>query len=153
MKRNPNLNYACLPMENAYNVRELGGYATKKGSVTNHHQFLRSENLTDITEEDKTFLIEYGLSAIIDLRSREEALIYPNPFRGNAAVNYMNCPLITEDVLDLRAVKEKGFDPGAFYIKLVEYKEMICRIFHFILDNLNGCILFHCQAGRYYCKL
>lgn len=50
MKRNPNLNYACLPMENAYNVRELGGYATKKGSVTNHHQFLRSENLTDITE-------------------------------------------------------------------------------------------------------
>ena len=100
MKRNPNLNYACLPMENAYNVRELGGYATKKGSVTNHHQFLRSENLTDITEEDKTFLIEYGLSAIIDLRSREEALIYPNPFRGNAAVNYMNCPLITEDVLD-----------------------------------------------------
>ena len=71
MKRNPNLNYACLPMENAYNVRELGGYATKKGSVTNHHQFLRSENLTDITEEDKTFLIEYGLSAIIDLRSRD----------------------------------------------------------------------------------
>ena len=57
MKRNPNLNYACLPMENAYNVRELGGYATKKGSVTNHHQFLRSENLTDITEEDKTYLI------------------------------------------------------------------------------------------------
>ena len=60
----------------------------------------------------------------------------------------MNCPLITEDVLDLRAVKEKGFDPGAFYIKLVEYKEMICRIFHFILDNLDGCILFHCQAGK-----
>lgn len=60
----------------------------------------------------------------------------------------MNCPLITEDVLDLRAVKEKGFDPGAFYIKLVEYKEMICKIFHFILDNLDGCILFHCQAGK-----
>ena len=75
MKRKPYLNYTRLPMENAYNVRELGGYATKKGSVTIHHQFLRSENLTDITEEDKTFLIEYGLSGIIDLRSREEALI------------------------------------------------------------------------------
>ena len=34
----------------------------KKGRLQYHHQFLRSENLTDITEEDKTFLIEYGLS-------------------------------------------------------------------------------------------
>ena len=108
MKRKPYLNYTRLPMENAYNVRELGGYATKKGSVTIHHQFLRSENLTDITEEDKTFLIEYGLSGIIDLRSREEALIYPNPFRGNNAVKYINCPLITDGILDLRAVKEVG---------------------------------------------
>ena len=120
MKRNPYLNYTRLPMENAYNVRELGGYATKKGSITIHHQFLRSENLTDITEEDKTFLIEYGLSGIIDLRSREEALIYPNPFRGNNAVKYINCPLITDGILD----------------------------FHFILDNIDGCLLFHCQAGK-----
>ena len=58
MKRNPYLNYTRLPMENAYNVRELGGYATKKGSVTIHHQFLRSENLTDITEEDKKIIKE-----------------------------------------------------------------------------------------------
>ena len=133
MKRKPYLNYTRLPMENAYNVRELGGYATKKGSVTIHHQFLRSENLTDITEEDKTFLIEYGLSGIIDLRSREEALIYPNPFRGNNAVKYINCPLITDGILDLRAV---------------EYKEMLYKIFHFILDNIDGCLLFHCQAGK-----
>ena len=125
MKRKPYLNYTRLPMENAYNVRELGGYATKKGSVTIHHQFLRSENLTDITEEDKTFLIEYGLSGIIDLRSREEALIYPNPFRGNNAVKYINCPLITDGILDLRAVKEVGFDPGEFYVKLVDYIEML----------------------------
>lgn len=138
MKRNPYLNYTRLPMENAYNVRELGGYATKKGSVTIHHQFLRSENLTDITEEDKMFLIEYGLSGIIDLRSREEALIYPNPFRGNNAVKYINCPLITDGILDLRAVKEVGFDPGEFYVKLVEYKEMLYKIFHFILDNIDG---------------
>ena len=148
MKRNPYLNYTRLPMENAYNVRELGGYATKKGSITIHHQFLRSENLTDITEEDKTFLIEYGLSGIIDLRSREEALIYPNPFRGNNAVKYINCPLITDGILDLRAVKEVGFDPGEFYVKLVEYKEMLYKIFHFILDNIDGCLLFHTSINQ-----
>ena len=34
MKRNALLNYNRLPMEKAYNVRELGGYAARKGSVT-----------------------------------------------------------------------------------------------------------------------
>ena len=148
MKRNAHLNYNRLPMEKAYNVRELGGYAARKGSVTKYHQFLRTENLTDITEKDKEFLLYYGLKAAIDLRGREETLIYPNPFRDSKDVTYINLPLITEGILDLRAVKEKGFYPGEFYIKLVEYKEMVYQIFQFILENLDGCILFHCQAGK-----
>ena len=61
---------------------------------------------------------------------------------------YVHCPLITDGILDLRAVKEVGFDPGEFYVKLVEYKEMLYKIFHFILDNIDGCLLFHCQAGK-----
>ena len=117
MKRNPNLNYACLPMENAYNVRELGGYATKKGSVTNHHQFLRSENLTDITEEDKTFLIEYGLSAIIDLRSREEALIYPNPFRGECGSKLYELPIDHRGCTGFKGSKGKRIRPRSFLYK------------------------------------
>ena len=63
-------------------------------------------------------------------------------------MKYINLPFITESVLDMRQVKEKGFRPEEFYINLVEYKEMVLEIFHFILDNLDGCILFHCQAGK-----
>ena len=148
MKRNAHLNYNRLPMERAYNVRELGGYAAKKGSVTKYHQFLRSENLTDITEKDKEFLLEYGLRAVIDLRGREESLIYPNPFRDHNLIRYINLPFITEEVLDLRAVQEVGFRPEIFYVNLVEYKEMVYQLFQFILENINGCILFHCQAGK-----
>lgn len=148
MKRNAHLNYNTLPMENAFNVRELGGYAARKGSVTKYHEFLRTENLTEITEEDQEFLLHYGLKAAIDLRGREETLIYPNPFRDHPEVKYINLPFITESVLDMRQVKEKGFRPEEFYINLVEYKEKVLEIFHFILDNLDGCILFHCQAGK-----
>lgn len=25
---------------------------------------------------------------------------------------------------------------------------MLYKIFHFILDNIDGCLLFHCQAGK-----
>ena len=51
MKRNTGLCYNKLPMEGAYNVRDLGGYATKNGSVTRYHQFLRSDNLTEISSD------------------------------------------------------------------------------------------------------
>ena len=148
MKRNAGLCYNRLPMEGAYNVRDLGGYATKNGSVTRYHQFLRSDNLTEISEADQSFLEHYGLGAIIDLRGREETLIYPNPFRCSEKVRYINLPFITDGVLDLRAVKEKGFRPEVFYVNLLEYKEMVCKIFRFILENADKCILFHCQAGK-----
>ncbi|MCD8018673.1 MAG: tyrosine-protein phosphatase [Clostridiales bacterium] len=148
MERNACFNYNTLPMENAFNVRELGGYAARKGSITKYHEFLRSDSLTDITAEDQEFLIKYGLKAVIDLRGREETLIYPNPFRENPQVAYINLPFITETVLDMRAVREEGFRPEVFYVNLVEYKEMVKELFQFILAHAEGCILFHCQAGK-----
>lgn len=148
MKRNARLDYNRLPMQKAYNVRELGGYAARKGSITKYHEFLRTDNLTDITEEDKGFLLNYGLTAVIDLRGREETLIYPNPFREHPDVTYINLPFITDHVLDMRAVREEGFRPEKFYVNLVEYKEMVLQLFRFILDHADGCVLFHCQAGK-----
>ena len=40
--------------------------------MTKYHQFLRTDNLTDITEEDKNFLLAYGLQAVIDLREERK---------------------------------------------------------------------------------
>ncbi len=148
MRRNPRLNYNTLPMENAYNVRDLGGYAARKGSITKYHEFLRTDELTNITEADKKFLLQYGLKAVIDLRGREEAVVYPCPFREEESVAYINLPFITDTVLDMRMVQDVGFDPKEFYVNLVEYKEMVANIIRFITKFEKGCVLFHCQAGK-----
>ena len=42
----------------------------------------------------------------------------------------------------------RDFRPAEFYINLVEYKEMVARLFRFILEHVDGCVLFHCQAGK-----
>ena len=55
MKRNPNLNYACLPMENAYNVRELGGYATKKDRLQTTINFFAVRILQILRKKIKYF--------------------------------------------------------------------------------------------------
>ena len=116
--------------------------------MSKYHQFHRTDELADITEEDKNFLLAYGLKAVIDLRGREETLIYPNPFREHPKVSYINLPFITDNVLDMRAVREEGFDPAKFYVNLVEYKEMVVQLFRYILEHADGCVLFHCQAGK-----
>ena len=38
-------NIIRLPLDNAYNVRELGGYYTKDKQITQWHRFLRSDDI------------------------------------------------------------------------------------------------------------
>lgn len=56
MKRNPYLNYTRLPMENAYNVRELGGYAIKKGQIQYIISFSAVRILPILQKKIKRFL-------------------------------------------------------------------------------------------------
>ena len=148
MKRDPAYDYNRLPMEGAFNVRELGGYAARKGKVTQYHEFLRSENLNEISDKDMKFLIKYGLESVIDLRGESEAVNVPNRFRDHDTVEYINIPFISDGVLDMRQVREEGFDPCRFYVNLTENKEAVLKIMQYILDHEDGCVLFHCTAGK-----
>ena len=148
MKRDPYNDYNRLPMEKAFNVRELGGYAARKGKITCYHEFLRSDSLYGITKEDEEFLLDYGVEAVIDLRGEPEAVRCPNPLAGYEEVDYINLPFITDNVLDMREVRDQGFDPCKFYVNLTEYKEMVAQIMRFIIDHRDGCVLFHCTAGK-----
>lgn len=148
MKRNPHLNYNRLPMEGVFNCRDLGGYATANGSVTRYHQFVRSENLNGATKADLQFLLDYGVRSSIDLRGVPETETVPNPLRDIDCVDYINLPFITDNVLDMRKVKDEGFKPAEFYVNLVKYQEMVYKLCHFILDHLDGAVHFHCVAGK-----
>ena len=148
-KYDPYMDYNRLPLENAYNVRDLGGYPARKGTITQYHRFLRSDDPGQLTKEEQDFLIEYGVAGVIDLRSGMEADIYPHPFKEHEEVRYINLPFITGDVLDMRKVRDLGFEPAKFYVSLVDYKELVAAICRFILEfDREECILFHCQAGK-----
>ena len=62
--------WARLPLEGACNVRELGGYPTASGAMTQYHRFLRSDSLGSLTPADERFLHDYGVRAVIDLRDQ-----------------------------------------------------------------------------------
>ncbi len=82
--------FVRLPLEHAYNVRDLGGYSTNLGRFTKGHAFVRADDPCNLKEKDIHFLLEYGISAIVDLRSEEELQRSPNPFAANQNVDYIN---------------------------------------------------------------
>ena len=83
-----------LPLQHVPNARDLGGYVGFDGRKIKMHRLLRTGKLCQMTKEDETFLLNYGLTKIVDLRSPKEIELAPdvvpagvehidNPIHGN----------------------------------------------------------------------
>lgn len=141
-----------LPLKNAYNTRELGGYPTKNGQNTKYGQFLRSDDLYQLDAEDIALLLNYGVKAVIDLRGGSELEKYPNPFAQSEEVRYLNAPLISSDVAAphmeaLIGEMKEDFLSTTYLTIIQDASAAMKMIFEFIAEQ-QGCVLFHCAAGK-----
>jgi protein-tyrosine phosphatase len=143
--------FVRLPLNKAYNVRDLGGYPTTGGGITKWRVFLRGDDLSGLDGEDIRFLLDYGVKAVVDLRTAEEVKLQPNPFRSVKGVNYTNISLATDlvgDVTRILAENPQMFIREFYLSLLANATGAIERIFSFIADQPKGCTLFHCAAGK-----
>ncbi|MBT2648784.1 tyrosine-protein phosphatase [Bacillus sp. ISL-34] len=146
--KNAKLNWVRLPIDNLENCRELGGYSTKFGQQTKWHSFLRSSDMSKLTREDIVFLKEYGVKTVIDLRGEDEIETHKNPLAEEDFCEYHNIPFITEQVSDITLSTYK-LSVGDFYVDLMEQKkDSVKTIFDAIDQAEEGCIVFHCAAGK-----
>ncbi|WP_272031742.1 tyrosine-protein phosphatase [Oceanobacillus kimchii] len=146
--KNATLNWVRLPLDSLDNCRELGGYSTRFGQQTKWHSFLRSSDMSKLTQEDNDFLKQYGLKTVIDLRGADEIEKHKNPLAEVDFCNYHNIPFITKEVSDITFSTYK-VTMGDFYIDLLEQKsDSVKKIFDVIAGAEEGCILFHCAAGK-----
>jgi protein-tyrosine phosphatase len=148
MMKNAKLNWVRLPINSLENCRELGGYSTKFGQQTKWHSFLRSSDMSKLTREDMLFLKEYGVKTVIDLRGEDEIETHKNPLADEDFCQYHNIPFITERVSDI-TLSSYEFSMGDFYVDLLEQKnDHVKGIFDAIDQAEEGCIVFHCAAGK-----
>ncbi|RND00382.1 tyrosine-protein phosphatase [Lysinibacillus halotolerans] len=148
MMKNAKLNWVRLPIASLENCRELGGYSTKFGQQTKWHSFIRSSDMSKLTQEEITFLKEYGVKTVIDLRGEDEVELHKNPLANADFCHYYNIPFITERVSDITISTEK-VSMGDFYVDLLEQKNTSLKeIFNTIDQAEEGCIVFHCAAGK-----
>ena len=141
--------YSKLPLENAYNIRELGGYTALNNKNTEYHRFLRADDTSKLSDSDVNFLIDYGVRTVIDLRSDKEANDEPDRLVDISEINYVRIPYLGKDLTDVRTLDKSELSKGlaAMYIGILESKELTKEIFESIAKS-NGCVMFHCTAGK-----
>ncbi len=137
-----------LPIKNAFNVRELGGYPVN-GGQTAYGRFLRADSLHQLCEEDIRFLKAYGVRTVIDLRSSAERMEKPeNEIVEKMGAVYHHMPLF-EDVTSADA-ETRGSDVRLWQIYqwLLGMPEKLLPVLECMADAPEGCVVFHCAAGK-----
>ena len=136
-----------LPLEGAWNIRELGGYPTRDGRMTRKGVFLRADGTHNLSARDVESLRERGVTLAVDLRSPEEVRRQPSRLAGQEGIRYENVSMF--DRMH-SALFQDDFPKSmaALYAQLlhnagVEY----ARVFRLFLEN-DGVSLFHCTAGK-----
>ena len=146
--------YRLLPMDGAFNTRELGGYKTTDGKSVKWGMLFRSDKLSDLSENDQLYLQSLGIKRIVDFRSEGEKTEDPNIIPEG--INYIETPINVDGAMrsKIEAVL-KGETKKEIKSFLVDAnKEFINNYTHVYEDFLRGLIdedgptLFHCTAGK-----
>ncbi|MEG0549402.1 MAG: tyrosine-protein phosphatase, partial [Coprobacillus sp.] len=143
-------NIIRLPLDNAYNVRELGGYCNINKDYVKWHRFLRADDISALSKSDIDFLVQYGVNTVIDLRSEEECQKQPDALINVEGIKYYHYPFMKGNVSDATKVMTsiQDFNLGDFYVELVKDQEMVNGLLTTIANVEAGCLLFHCSAGK-----
>lgn len=152
---------SALPLENCFNIRDLGGLLTKDKRQIESHRLIRSSDLSRLTDRDLEFLAQYGLTTVIDLRSPEEVRTHPDHI--SSKIEYFHRSIFPSDetqtntdIIALR--KQYAIDPLAGFHNMINvYQDMVQRessqkafhdFFEILVAGDKKCILFHCTSGK-----
>lgn len=137
-----------LPLEGAFNVRDLGFYQDCHGRKLQEHRLLRGDSPEHLTDQDIAFLKTYGLIGSVDLRTDEECRKAPSRLKDVPGLFYERVPIQNATCTNGFA---GGYPPslGAYYTDiLINQEEKLVRIWRLLARCQEGCVLFHCSAGK-----
>ena len=139
-----------VPLDSAFNVRDLGGLGVEVGSRVRRGRAFRGDGLHRLSAADVATLSSLGITQVFDLRSASElARDGTGPFAGPIA-RHVHVPLVR--------VSLSPFDPEIDwrtlnlrdrYLDMLEEGQAAIRT---IVESLAGedarPLIFHCSGGK-----
>lgn len=134
----------AVPIDGAFNFRDVGGYETTDGGVTRWGCLYRSDALHNLTASAQQKLIEMGLRTIVDVRTDAERQANPDALPAGGPT-VIACPIPNYSTLTPRA------------------PESLTEVYNFMLDHLGDALVeairilarplalpavLHCAAGK-----
>ena len=132
-----------LKLDNNFNTRDLGGIKISDKSYTKYKICIRSGNIDKLSDNDITYLREYGLKTVIDLRPKSVVENFPDKLASIPGVAWYN--------IDVKSNCMEHNSRGEDYIKFVEYTgdgNYQKQVLDIIANSPDGAILFHCTFGK-----
>jgi protein-tyrosine phosphatase len=141
-----------IPLTSIQNLRDLGGYTTTDGRTTRWRRFVRCAGMAALSEADRQKMLDYGIKAVVDLRSKRDIENSPNPFANLSDVAYHHHDLWGDRVSDFKSSKssltqeEKMAD--LYRLGFVRCEGIIGEIMGTLADEGDHASVFHCGAGK-----
>lgn len=139
-----------IDLDKMVNTRDLGGYETQDGHYSKSHKYIRASSPSRATHSDILFLKDYGVKAVIDLRSDFEKEHQVNPFQKGEGIDFYEVNLFNSTKASVVPEEVKQYkDLGGVYIYMLESSQkQFYDLFQIFLKYPYDTVLFHCSAGK-----
>jgi protein-tyrosine phosphatase len=142
-----------LPMEGAYNVRDMGGYKTAEGKTVKWGKAFRSGNLNLLSINDTLYLENIGIKTVVDFRTALEKTTAPDVWL-NTIANRFEYPITTgsimQSVMQMFQTAEDNMqvlvDANRHFV--TDFQDEYKKFFEALTDEGKTPLLFHCSAGK-----
>lgn len=146
-------------INNPVNFRDLGGKVGYNGRKVKSRKLLRSGQLTNLSDKEKTILLdEYNLKNIVDFRDAKEVVNKPNDNLGDIDYFHINIMKDTKvKVVNMENAQEYLHAEEMRQFMLDVYEEIMLNdtahkgysdFVNLLLQENSGSTLFHCFAGK-----
>ena len=144
-----------LSIQGLINARDPGGLAAADGRRIRTGRLIRADALNNLTEAGIETLRAYGLHTIIDLRTQTERSEKPDPVLPG--VTMLQIPIFEEETAGITREKDSAAKLNTVPNMDLLYRHMVsddhsvaqlAKVIRAILSVDDGCVLFHCTAGK-----
>lgn len=141
-----------IPLASIQNLRDMGGYSTSDGRTTRWRTFVRSAGMSELTIADQQAMVDYGIGAVVDLRSQQNIEDTPNPFAVVDRVAYHHHDLWGDRVSDFKSstssLTQEAKLADLYRTGFPRCESIIAEILGTLADEGDHATVFHCGAGK-----